>query len=333
MNEHEYEITQTNPITGVGILRSAFGGVLMGLANLVPGISGGTMLLAAGIYPKFIEAIANLTRFRFRVGSLVVLGVVIVFAAVAILLGAGVLKDLVISHRWVMYSLFIGLTLGGVPAVWKLTRKPGPALLTSAVLAFALMAGLSLLQQFNIVGASPSSYPMLFLAGVAGASAMILPGISGGYILLLMGQYVPILSAIDQLKEAVSARDLSAAMEPIVTVVLPVGAGVVVGVVVVGNLIQWLLRRYRQATLGFLLGLLVGSIVGLWPFCVGIQPEIGDRIKGQVVTANNIDSFDPEDWSTVSYTPSGQQLAASLGLIVAGFSATWGVSKLGGSEE
>ena len=89
----------------------------MGLANLVPGISGGTMLLAAGVYPGFISAIAEVTTFRFRFRSLILLASVVGSAALAILLLAGSVKDLVVDHRWIMYSLFIGLTLGGVPLV------------------------------------------------------------------------------------------------------------------------------------------------------------------------------------------------------------------------
>ncbi|MDA7903746.1 DUF368 domain-containing protein [Mariniblastus sp.] len=104
------------------LLRSVFGGFLMGLANLVPGISGGTMLLASGIYPAFIDALADLTRFRFRVRSIIVMGAVVVSAGIGILLLAGTLKELVVHQRWMMYSIFIGLTLGGIPIVWKLAR-------------------------------------------------------------------------------------------------------------------------------------------------------------------------------------------------------------------
>ena len=100
----------------------------MGLANLVPGISGGTMLLAAGIYPRFIDAVAEVTRFRFRFRSLLVLGCVVVAAGLGILLLAGTLKDLVVDKRWIMYSLFIGLTLGGVPVVWRMARPASTAL-------------------------------------------------------------------------------------------------------------------------------------------------------------------------------------------------------------
>ena len=86
------------------IMRSCFGGVLMGLANLVSGISGGTMLLAAGIYPKFIDSLSDVTRFKFRFSSLLTLGCVVAAAGIGILLLAGTLKGLVIDHRWVMYS-------------------------------------------------------------------------------------------------------------------------------------------------------------------------------------------------------------------------------------
>ena len=304
----------------------------MGLANLVPGISGGTMLLAAGIYPSFIDAIAELTRFRFRLASLTVLFCVVVSAGLAILLGAGALKELVIHQRWIMYSLFIGLTLGGIPAVWKLARPVNGSLLISGLVAFGLMVCLAVLQHLNVVGSNQSNFMMLLFAGLAGASAMILPGLSGGYILLLIGQYVPILSAVDELKQAISARDVSAAMDPLLSVVLPVGLGVVAGVVVVGNLIQWLLKRYRKATLGFLLGLLVGSVAGLWPFRVGVEPEIGDKLKGQTVTAENISEFDPEDWRMESFSPSATQIASSVGLVLLGIGITWGVSKIGGDE-
>ena len=119
------EATQQHPPSGVDaplLIRSAIGGTLMGLANLVPGISGGTMLLAAGVYPGFISAIAEITTLRFRPRSIATLGAVVASAALAILLLAGTVKALVEDHRWVMYSLFIGLTLGGLPLVWRLAR-------------------------------------------------------------------------------------------------------------------------------------------------------------------------------------------------------------------
>ena len=315
------------------VTRSLFGGVLMGLANLVPGISGGTMLLAAGIYPRFIDAIANLTRFRFRFHSLLTLGCVVAAAGVGILLFAGTLKDLVVDHRWVMYSLFIGLTLGGLPIVWKLARPRSASLVIAAILAFAAMVALAVLQSMGVTGSGGSSFVMLFVAGLAGASAMILPGISGGYLLLLLGQYVPILSGIDQFKSALKARDLEALMEPAFTVVLPVGLGVVAGVVVVGNLLQWLLRRHRKPTLGALIGLLLGSTVGLWPFQTPVPPKVGDMIKGQVVTEQSLEEIDRDDWPTTYFQPDVKTAGMSLGLIAIGFGITMGIAHIGGSDD
>ena len=314
------------------VTRSLFGGVLMGLANLVPGISGGTMLLAAGIYPAFIKALSELTRFRFRWRSLLVLGCVVAAAGIGILLLAGTLKDLVVHHRWIMYSLFIGLTLGGVPIVWRLAKPATPGLYVAGSIAFIMMAGLVYLQETEVVGQGGSGFLGLVFAGLAGASAMILPGLSGGYLLLLLGEYVPILKGIDQFKDALSARDFTAAMDPALNVVLPVGIGVVVGVVAVGNLLEWMLRHYRKITLGILLGLLFGSTIGLYPFREGVQPKIGDTFKAQVVTEKSLAEIEPEDYPNRMFRPSAIQVVESLALIGLGFAITLGVAKIGGQE-
>ena len=318
--------------TGTLVSRSVFGGALMGLANLVPGISGGTMLLAAGIYPRFIDAIAEVTRFRFRYRSLLTLACVVAAAGVAILLLAGTLKDLVVDHRWVMYSIFIGLTLGGLPVVWKLARPASKSLIVAAVIALIAMVALAGLQAAGVVGNNGSNPALLFVAGLAGASAMILPGISGGYLLLLMGQYVPILAAIDEFKSALRLRDIGAAMEPALSVVLPVGLGVVTGVVVVGNLLQWFLHHHRKATLGLLIGLLLGSTVGLWPFQRPVAPQVGDTIKGQIVTEETVAEIEPDDWATQYFRPNLSQVAGSLGLIAIGFGLTLGIARIGSDE-
>ena len=314
-------------------LRSLFGGTLMGLANLVPGISGGTMLLAAGIYPNFIDALSDITRFKFRLRTFLVLGCVVAAALIGILLFAGSLKDAVLDHRWIMYSLFIGLTLGGLPIVWRLAKTASPALIGSAVLSFGLMVGLAALQWCGVMGSGGSNYPVLFVAGLAGASAMILPGLSGGYLLLLLGQYVPILSAVDQFKDALKARDISAAMDPAISVLIPVGVGVVAGVVIVGNLLKWLLEKYEKATLGFLIGLLLGSVVGLWPFQEGVPPEIGNVIKGSVVTPESIIEIEKDDWPIEYFTPTMIQMGSALGLIALGFVITLGVAAIGNTKE
>ncbi|MFW6059678.1 MAG: undecaprenyl phosphate translocase family protein [Phycisphaeraceae bacterium] len=323
--------TERTPPLPLLLLRGVCGGTLMGLANLVPGISGGTMLLACGVYTHFVRGLAEVTAFRFRLSALVTLGSIIGAAAVAIVLLAGPVKMLVVEHRWVMYSLFIGLTLGGVPIIWRMVRPATVSMWVGCAAGFAAMAALALLQVTGAGAgeAAQGHFLMLFVAGLAGASAMILPGVSGGYLLLVLGQYVVILGAIDELRGALTGRDFAAAMEPALHVVLPVGLGVVLGVVGVSHLLKFLLARYARPTLGVLLGLLLGAVVGLWPFQQARQPRIGEMVKGRPVTEQRLQDLPREDYPTVFFTPAPGQVAGSAGLIVLGFALTAAVGWLG----
>jgi len=334
-------------------VRGAIGGVLMGLANLVPGISGGTMLLAAGVYPGFINGIGEVTTLKFRKASLLLLGSVIVPALLAIVLFAGPVKDLVVHHRWIMYSLFIGLTLGGVPVVWRLIKgRRGADVWVSAACGFIAMGALAYLQMRGGAGAEHAGVMMMFFAGVAGASAMILPGVSGGYLLLVLGVYVPILSGVSQAKDAAKACDFQALLDPTLHVVLPVGIGVVIGIVVVSNALRMLLKRCEKQTLGVLLGLLLGAVVGLWPFQqINTQPEVGSVIKGRTIMlgssipageerlvtttyvyADSGKPVDIEDYPTEFFSPTTTQIASVAGVVFVGFFITLLVDRVGGGK-
>lgn len=345
--------------TGMGVLalRGGIGGVLMGLANLVPGISGGTMLLAAGVYPRFIEAIGEVTTLKFRRASLVVLCSVVAAALAAIVLLGGPIKDLVLNYRWVMYALFIGLTLGGAPVVWRLVQESkagnGPAVWAGTAAGFVCMAALAIVQSSGATGeGNNDAFYFLFLAGIAGASAMILPGVSGAYLLLVLGVYVPILSGVDSFKEALFTADVQALIKIGMAVVLPVGLGVVTGIAGVSNLLRWLLQRFEQATLGVLLGFLLGAIVGLWPFQQSITPEEGQTIKGQVVTfgipatdgddaaaeatwifEDSGDPLEAKDLPTEYFSPAVGQVGGAVGLILLGLCTTLLIDRVQGGRK
>ena len=317
------------------LLRGGFGGLLMGLANLVPGISGGTMLLAAGVYKGFVDGIANVTTLKFRGRDLMLLGSIVIAAMVAILLFAGPIVELVVTQRWIMYSLFIGLTLGGVPLVWKMAQPATGSLWAGACVGFLLMSLLA--AAGGLDQGAGAGYGMSVVAGVAGASAMILPGISGSYLLLLLGQYKPILDAVDTLKSGLSGRDVALILESM-HIVIPVGIGVVVGVVGLSNLLRWVLEHRAQPTLGLLLGLLVGSVLGLWPFenPVDVLP-IGESVKGLVITAENVADLsaqiDKEDWPTESYVPSGLRALSALAIAAGGYGLTWLIARVGAGKK
>ena len=239
----------------------------MGLANLVPGVSGGTMLLATGIYPQCIDAIAKLVTLRPDRGAVALVAAVAAAAAAMVLLVAGTMRDLVLMHRWMTYSVFLGATLGGVPLLWKLIGRPSAKTWIGVAVGVAGMSATLFIPASSASGAG-SSAAALFLAGLAAFAAMLLPGLSGSYLLLLSGQYVPVLDAVDGLKLALSAGSglhWQALAVP-AKVLAPFAAGTLAALVGMSSLLRLLLERQRALMLGFLLGLLMGAVLGLWPF-------------------------------------------------------------------
>ena len=177
-----------------------------------------------------------------------------------------------------------------------------------------------------------SGFTMLFLAGIAGASAMILPGISGGYLLLVLGQYVHILSAIDNFKLALKTGDITSAIQIGFSVGLPVGLGVATGIIVVSNFLRLVLDKYETVTLGVLTGLLLGSVIGLWPFQETFSPEIGSMVKGQIVTETILTELDVADYPVQYFRPTLFQIVSSTGCVILGFFLTSAIAKFGIEE-
>lgn len=250
-------------LTPIFLVRSVIGGVLMGIANIIPGVSGGTMILAVGLYEYFVDAVANFTRFKFRVQEIIFLGIIAVSAFVAILLSVSVINWGLTNHQHIMFALFIGLTLGGVPLLGA-QLKPFPARSIFAVIAgIALMVFITMvLQKFEV----PVNFGFLFVGGIIGSAAMVLPGISGSYLLLALGLYFPITDGIDQFKDALKAMDIAAMMGPALGVMFPVGLGVLTGIAGLSNLLKWAFEKAYHTTLGLLMGLLIGSVFFLYPF-------------------------------------------------------------------
>lgn len=285
------------------LFRALAGGVLMGLANLVPGVSGGTMLLAVGVYAECIDAVAKFTTFRFDRDSILLLSAVAGAGALVILLLAGTVRDLVIDYRWAMYSLFLGATLGGIPVLWRLISKPDTRVWIGAIVGLAAMSITAALPMSESQAGSPSA-PLLALAGFGAFAAMMLPGLSGGYLLVLSGQYVTILGAVDGVKTGLLSAGSPdwAGLIGTFGVLLPFAIGALAALVGVSNLIRYLLHVQRSATLGVLLGLLGGAVFGLWPF--------GADSDGLVL-------------------PSPAMAAGALALVIGGFAITLCMGRLG----
>ena len=257
-------------VRGVPWVRTVVAGLLMGTANLVPGVSGGTMVLACGLYAHFVAATADLTRLRF--GRDAVLFVVVLFAAKFAAMGAlgTPVSELVVAERTLAYALFLGMTLAGTPVLWPVVRRFGARAVPFVLLGIALMAVLAWSTP-DRQDADPSAayvpaqnVPLDAAAGAAAYSAMVLPGVSGGTIKLALGRYEPTTWSIGQAGEAVVGR----ANPPgdWLPILLPYVAGAVVGLVLVSNTLKWLLERHEEPATAALLGVLWGSVLPIWPF-------------------------------------------------------------------
>jgi putative membrane protein len=193
---------------------------------------------------------------------------------------AGPLARLVLLYPVIMYSLFIGMTLGGVPLLWRMMQ---PIRFRSAVCMVAgvgLMIGIAAAESDRtelsredheqigrmVQGGEFSlhrAYGRDVAAGLLGMSAMVLPGISGAYMLLLLGRYEQILTAISLTKDWALSGGRSGDLAAL-HVIVPVAIGAIISLVGVTNVLKWLLHHHARPTIGFLLGILAGSAVMLW---------------------------------------------------------------------
>lgn len=335
--------TDPDAPASASVPRTFLGGVLMGLANLVPGISGGTMILAIGLYDRFIGAVADVSRLRLGRGPLGFLAVMAAGLATAVLLGSGLAVRLVSEHRWIMYALFVGMTLGGAPELLRASRPLRPAVLLAMLAGFGAMAWFAF--QSGQTSLEPTT-TVLLLVGAAGAASMILPGVSGSYILLILGMYDIVIGSLSLSEVREAPMESARIIGPVV-----IGAGL--GVALLSNLLKALLARFSASSHGALLGLLLGSVLGLYPFQAPVHPELARRSSRKAIEAVVVEGLPVADvaerfempvgdlsahatrWDlhekgelkraslvTERFTPGPSQIASALGLFALGFAAT-----------
>lgn len=276
-------------------------GFCMGSADIIPGVSGGTMALILGIYERLLKAIRSFDRawleniFSFRIKT--------AFAANDLLflmpLGAGILlalifftrviplPTLIITHPELIYGLFFGLIVASVVILMGEVDRYG---VKEIVIALAgVLLGLVIVNLVPVE--TPTAAWFIFLCGFIAISAMLLPGISGSFILLILGKYAYIINALGDFN---------------IVVMLTFGAGALTGLVVFSRAIVWLLKRYHQATLLVIKGILVGSLWIIWPF----QERIYETVRGKEKLVGS-DPVWPEAFTGT--------VAASVAFMVAGF--------------
>lgn len=241
-------------------------GVVIGLANAVPGVSGGTMMVSMGIYDQIIESLNHLfSRFKASVKTLFPY---LIGMAVALGLGALILKKAFASIPLPTSALFIGLILGSIPAI--LYQMKGVKINALSVLLFVVFAAVVIIPKViaNAGSGADQALPLdfahmvlYFLLGVMASASMVIPGISGSMMLMIFGYYRPIytetLGGLFSLIKQGQWSQVGASMG----VLLPFAAGIVVGLFAVAKLIEFLLRKWKGYTYCAILGMVVASPV------------------------------------------------------------------------
>ena len=238
-------------------------GMVIGLANVIPGVSGGTMMVSMGIYDKLIWSINHLFR-EFRKCVIILLPYAVGMVA-AILLGAVGLKAAFASFPLPTNTLFIGLILGSLPFILKEMKgeKIGWQGILVFVLFFALVVGLKIVEKENSteIRLSVLEVIKLFLLGTIASSTMVIPGVSGSMMLKTLGYYEPIVTgAIPALLKGVTSGNWSMVGHNI-GILLPFGLGIVFGIFAIAKLIEFLMRKWKGRTYCAILGMVVASPV------------------------------------------------------------------------
>ena len=256
----------SSPKTFSGRLLVFLKGLAMGVADSVPGVSGGTIAVMAGIYEELIHSLKNLnplSLWEFRKQGLagfwrsingsfllaLLLGIV-----TALYLSANTVLYLLETHYPQLMAFFCGLVLASTFFLRRQVQHWG--LVESLFLVFGF--ALTLLIAFINPLAGQTGYAYLFLCGAIAICAMILPGISGAFILLLLGVYDYVLAALRALD---------------VGIIVVFAAGCATGLLSFSHLLSWTFKNYREQTYAFLTGMLLASIVVLWPW--KLTPEHG----------------------------------------------------------
>ena len=242
-------------------------GCAIGIANIIPGVSGGTLAVSMGIYDKIISSVTGLFRhFKKSVVTLLPYGIGM---AVGLLGLSFIIEFLFARYPLPTVLLFIGLILGGVPALWQ--RVKGKKIGILGIVLFVVFFALLVLLPF-IAGEERTDLVLtpdvvtiikLFFVGVIASATMVIPGVSGSMILMSLGYYAPILSSITAFVRAVLDLNISAALSECALLV-PFGIGILVGIFAIAKLIEFLLARFESYTYCAVLGLVAASPISIF---------------------------------------------------------------------
>lgn len=241
-------------------------GAIIGIANIIPGVSGGTMMVSMNIYDRIIHAITNLFKeFKKSVATLLPIFIGMGLGIVGLARVIGIMFDKVPIQT---NLLFIGLILGGLPMIAKNVKGSGvkPLNIIGFIIFFAIVIVLALLDGVSGTDANLSfnavNFVILIGVGIIAAATMVIPGVSGSMMLMLLGFYQPVIDTVNKCVDALKDGNAGGLVKN-GSILLPFGIGVVVGIFAVAKIIDVLITKYPHTVFWCIIGLIVASPVAI----------------------------------------------------------------------
>lgn len=254
-------------------------GFLIGVANIIPGVSGGTLAITLGIYEKLIGAISHFFKnLKENIKFIIPIGI---GAFLSILLLSRVISFCLDKYTLATILFFIGLILGGIPLLNKKIKGhyKNVSNIIIFLLSFGFVIALSVLKGENVVSFANMNiinYIMLFLVGVVAAATMIIPGVSGSFVLMLLGYYKPIVDTIGALTKFNNIWQN-------IMILVPFGIGVLVGIVAISKLLEFLFKKYEVKTYFGVMGFIMASIITIFTGAEGLVFSIPQLLIGLIL--------------------------------------------------
>lgn len=255
------------------MIKNVLKGMLIGVANIIPGVSGGTMMVSMGIYDKLIHSLTHLFKeFKESMKFLIP-----IFIGVGIaLVGLSFIIEPAFEHFPLQTScLFIGLIVGGLPAMWQKVKGKGMKIsyIIPFLVFFAVVVGLAAMGEKEGSAADLTfslwSVIKLFVVGIIASATMVIPGVSGSMMLLLLGYYNPIVGAIKDFVTALVSFDIQGILSGC-GVLVPAGIGIVAGIFAIARLIEIIFEKFPLQAYWAIIGLIVAS-----PIAVLLMASLG----------------------------------------------------------
>ena len=255
------------------MLKMILKGVVIGVANIIPGVSGGTMAVSMGIYDKIIHAATHLLS-EFK-KSMKVLIPILIGAALGLVVVARVIQIMFDKAPLQTNLLFVGLIVGGLPAMTKKVKGQSIRLphIMACVLFFAFVVGLATMGETEGAAADMTfnaiNVVKLFGVGIVASATMVIPGVSGSMILMIMGYYNPILKEVNRFIDNLVSFNVPGLMDGC-AVLVPFGIGVVVGIFAIAKLIEIIFTKFPYVAYWAIIGLIIAS-----PFAILMMNSLG----------------------------------------------------------